>query len=348
MSARLFVGAISGTSVDGLDLAVLDASTPPSVVAGRTAPIPTDLTRLLKNLGSGAVNSLDSLGEADNRVGTLIGTSIRELLSDLSLDSGDIVAVGSHGQTVRHRSEGSTPFSLQIGDPNLIAEITGIDTVADFRRRDMAVGGQGAPLVPPFHEALFRTRNENRTVLNIGGIANISSLPADATLQITGFDTGPGNALMDAWAERHLGVAYDQGGAWARTGINRQDAIESTAQRSLPSSPSAEEHRQRALQSRVARIERRDRHAQPRRCPGDACRTDRRDDRAIDSTMGASDINGRRMWRGTFEWPPDGASGRSSFADSRDSNRSARIQRRLDRSSRLCMACVSHYRWSTR
>ena len=180
MSARLFVGAISGTSVDGLDLAVLAAGTPPSIVAGRTAPIPPDLTRLLKDLGSGAVTGLDSLGEADHRVGTLIGTSIIELLSELSLDVQDIVAVGSHGQTVRHRSDGATPFSLQIGDPNLIAEITGIDTVADFRRRDMAVGGQGAPLVPPFHEALFRTPNENRTVLNIGGIANISLLPADA------------------------------------------------------------------------------------------------------------------------------------------------------------------------
>lgn len=218
MSARLFVGAISGTSVDGLDLAVLEDGTPPSIVAGRTAPIPPDLTYLLKGLGSGAVTGLDSLGEADHRMGTLIGTSITEFLSELSLAPQDIVAIGSHGQTVRHRSDGTTPFSLQIGDPNLIAEITSIDTIADFRRRDMAVGGQGAPLVPPFHEALFRTPNENRTVLNIGGIANISLLPADAALPITGFDTGPGNALIDAWAERHLGVAYDKDGAWARIG----------------------------------------------------------------------------------------------------------------------------------
>ena len=218
MSAPLFIGAISGTSVDGLDLAVLEAGTPPSIAAGRTVAIPSDLTRLLKDLGSGKVESLDSLGEADYRVGALIGSSIVELLADLSLKKQDIVAIGSHGQTVRHRSEGATPFSLQIGDPNLIAEITGIDTVADFRRRDMAAGGQGAPLVPPFHEALFRTSDESRTVLNIGGISNISLLPADPRADVVGFDTGPGNALVDAWAELHIGVAYDNDGAWARSG----------------------------------------------------------------------------------------------------------------------------------
>jgi len=218
MSSPLFIGAISGTSVDGLDLAVLEAGTPPSIAAGRTVAIPSDLTRLLKDLGSGKVESLDSLGEADYRLGVLIGSSIVELLADLSLKKQAVVAIGSHGQTVRHRSEGATPFSLQIGDPNLIAEITGIDTVADFRRRDMAAGGQGAPLVPPFHEALFRTSKENRTVLNIGGISNISLLPADSSADVVGFDTGPGNALIDAWAELHLGTAYDNDGAWARTG----------------------------------------------------------------------------------------------------------------------------------
>jgi anhydro-N-acetylmuramic acid kinase len=219
MSAALLVGAISGTSVDGLDLAVLEASEPPSIVAGRTVAIPPDLTRLLKDLGSGKASGLDSLGEADHRMGSLIGESIVALLADLSLPSNAVAAIGSHGQTVRHRTGGDTPFSLQIGDPNLIAEITGIDTVADFRRRDMAAGGQGAPLVPPFHEALFRTPAESRTVLNIGGIANISVLPAEVGAEVIGFDTGPGNALIDAWAEHHLGVAYDNDGAWARTGL---------------------------------------------------------------------------------------------------------------------------------
>ena len=218
MTSRLYIGAISGTSVDGLDLALLEASEPPTILAGRTVPIPSDLSRLLKSLGSGEVAGLDQLGDADHRLGALIGNSIVEFLAELSLTADRITAIGSHGQTVRHRPDGPAPFSLQIGDPNVIAEITGIDTIADFRRRDMAAGGEGAPLVPPFHDALLRTAKENRTVLNIGGIANISFLPSDLTAPITGFDTGPGNAMLDAWVERHTGAHYDRDGAWARTG----------------------------------------------------------------------------------------------------------------------------------
>jgi anhydro-N-acetylmuramic acid kinase len=218
VTERLYVGAITGTSVDGLDLALLEAREPPAILAGRTVPIPPALVRQLKGLGSGELTGLDEFGEADHRLGALIAHAIVEFLADLSLPPDRIAAIGSHGQTVRHRPHGATPFSLQIGDPNLIAEITGIDTVADFRRRDIAAGGQGAPLVPPFHEALFRTSAEDRTVLNIGGIANISYLPSDATAQIGGFDTGPGNALIDAWAEHHIGTAYDDDGAWARSG----------------------------------------------------------------------------------------------------------------------------------
>lgn len=223
MTPPLYVGAISGTSVDGLDLSLLEATDPPKILAGRTVPIPSDLSRLLKSLGSGEVAGLDQFGDADHRLGALIGDSIVEFLADLSLTADRITAIGSHGQTVRHRPDGPAPFSLQIGDPNLIAEITGIDTIADFRRRDMAAGGQGAPLVPPFHDALFRTPEEDRTVLNIGGIANISYLPSDLNAPIMGFDTGPGNAMLDAWVERHSGAPYDRGGAWAQSGsIDRE------------------------------------------------------------------------------------------------------------------------------
>jgi anhydro-N-acetylmuramic acid kinase len=130
----------------------------------------------------------------------------------------DITAIGSHGQTVRHRPDAAHPFTWQIGDPNRIAEITGIDTVADFRRRDMAARGQGAPLVPPFHEALFRVANETRVVLNVGGISNVTVLPAAADEPITGFDTGPGNCLMDAWCLAETGEAFDRDGQWARRG----------------------------------------------------------------------------------------------------------------------------------
>ena len=219
MNERLYVGAITGTSIDGLDLALVQTSQPPKIVAGRTVPFPAPLARLLKGLASGAVNGLDSFGEADHRLGDFIAHAISEFLTDLSLDADRIDAIGSHGQTVRHRPNGTAPFSIQIGDPNLIAEITGIDTVADFRRRDIAAGGQGAPLVPPFHEAIFRTTIENRTILNIGGIANVSYLPADVSREVIGFDTGPGNALIDAWAERHIGSDFDNDGAWARTGL---------------------------------------------------------------------------------------------------------------------------------
>jgi len=218
MSQQLFIGAISGTSVDGLDLALLETTEPPAIVAGRTVAIPHDLVRTLKGLGSGEITGLDQFGDADHRLGVLIGDAILELLTSLSLSPDLITAIGSHGQTVRHRPDGNAPFSIQIGDPNLIAEITGIDTVADFRRRDMAAGGQGAPLVPPFHDAIFRTASENRTVLNIGGLANISYLPSDKMASISGFDTGPGNALIDAWTSLHNGVPYDQDGQWARSG----------------------------------------------------------------------------------------------------------------------------------
>jgi anhydro-N-acetylmuramic acid kinase len=225
VTAPLYVGAISGTSVDGLDLSLLEATNPPTILAGRTVQIPSDLSRLLKSLGSGEVAGLDQFGDADHRLGALIGNSIVEFLADLSLTADRITAIGSHGQTVRHRPDAPAPFSVQIGDPNLIAEITGIDTIADFRRRDMAAGGQGAPLVPPFHEALFRTPEENRTVLNIGGIANISYLPSDPNAPIIGFDTGPGNAMLDAWVERHTGAPYDRDGAWAQTGSINHDLL---------------------------------------------------------------------------------------------------------------------------
>jgi len=175
VNERLYVGAITGTSIDGLDLALVETSQPPKIVAGRTVPFPALLAQLLKGLAIGAVNGVDSFGEADHRLGDFIAHAISEFLTDLSLAPDRINAIGSHAQTVRHRPDGATPFSIQLGDPNLIEEITGIDAVADFRRRDIAAGGQGAPLVPPFHEAIFRTTTENRAVLNIGGIANVGA-----------------------------------------------------------------------------------------------------------------------------------------------------------------------------
>ena len=189
---------------------------PPAVVAASTVPLPDELARSLAALSVPGDREIDRLGVVDAALGEFIGQSVLDCLASWEISVADVRAVGSHGQTVRHRPTAKPPFTLQIGDPNRIAEITGIDTVADFRRRDMAAGGQGAPLVPLFHEALFR-HHGHRVVLNIGGIANVTMLPAETT-RVTGFDTGPGNALLDAWARHCRSEPYDRDGAWAADG----------------------------------------------------------------------------------------------------------------------------------
>jgi anhydro-N-acetylmuramic acid kinase len=215
----LFVGAISGTSVDGLDLALLEIDDLNlRILAGHTAPLPDGLRSQLLRLGRTGEDDLDAYGAADVALGRFIGDEVLRFLASQGIDPKAVTAIGSHGQTVRHRPTGPVPFTLQIGDPNTIAELTGIDTVADFRRRDMAADGQGAPLVPPFHQALFGSSTEDRAVLNIGGIANLTLLPAGAARPVTGFDTGPGNGLMDAWTAEHLDTPFDADGAWGDTG----------------------------------------------------------------------------------------------------------------------------------
>ncbi len=218
MNGQLYLGAISGTSVDGLDLALLSTAEPMQVLKAQTVPLPEALRHTLLALGQPGNDDLDQLGTADRQLGRHIGEAINAFLAAAGTDARHVRAIGSHGQTVRHRPGGSVPFTMQIGDPNEIAEITGITTIADFRRRDMAAGGEGAPLVPPFHAALFRTPGEDRGVLNIGGIANLTVLPADPDAPIEGFDTGPGNAIMDQWILRERGLPLDQNGDWAATG----------------------------------------------------------------------------------------------------------------------------------
>ncbi len=218
MTGQLYLGAISGTSVDGLDLALLATDPAPGIVAATTVPLPEALQRALLALGQLDAEDIDALGRADRDLGLFIGEAVNDFLRAVNRPAAGITAIGSHGQTVRHRPDGDAPFTMQIGDPNQIAEVTGITTVADFRRRDMAAGGQGAPLVPPFHAALFRTSGENRAVLNIGGIANLTLLPADTAASISGFDTGPGNCLMDAWILRRRQQRFDRDGAWAISG----------------------------------------------------------------------------------------------------------------------------------
>jgi anhydro-N-acetylmuramic acid kinase len=223
VSADLYVGLISGTSVDGID-AVLVAFGDRSVelLAAETLPYPDALSAELKaairdphSLG------LDELGALDAGVGRAFADAVVTLLDEAGHAAEDIEAVGSHGQTLRHQPDATPPFTLQVGDPTQIVAQTRIPTVADFRRQDLALGGQGAPLVPPFHDWLFGEEGVVTIVANIGGIANITVLGGDGLL--AGFDTGPGNTLMDGWVRQHSGAPFDRDGDWATTGaVNRE------------------------------------------------------------------------------------------------------------------------------
>lgn len=212
---------MSGTSLDGLDVALLDLGdhNAPNIAAARTLPFPATLATALRALARPGKDDVDSVGVVDAALGTFVGEAVRDCLARWTVGAKDVRAIGTHGQTIRHRPDGvgGERFTVQIGDPNRIAEVTGIDTVADFRRRDMAAGGQGAPLVPLFHQALFRHPARHRVVVNIGGIANVTVLAADST-RLLGFDAGPGNALLDAWVRHCRGGDFDRDGAWAAGG----------------------------------------------------------------------------------------------------------------------------------
>ncbi|MDX1636055.1 MAG: anhydro-N-acetylmuramic acid kinase [Marinobacter sp.] len=218
MAADAWLGLMSGTSMDGIDAVLVRFEQDSlNLIATSSLAYPHDVRERLERLSQNH-GSPDELGELDHRLGGLFAEAARRLIASSGLEAGQIAAIGSHGQTVRHQPDGQHPFSLQLGDPNLIAEHTGITTVADFRRRDLAAGGEGAPLVPAFHRAFFASQQEHRCILNIGGIANITWLPADAPDKVSGYDTGPGNALMDAWCQHHTGRPYDEDGQWAAQG----------------------------------------------------------------------------------------------------------------------------------
>ncbi|MEZ5457411.1 MAG: anhydro-N-acetylmuramic acid kinase [Lysobacteraceae bacterium] len=214
----LFVGAISGTSADGVDVAVVRFSTRDCQLVGSVTGAYPALLRehVLRLSQSDPRITLDELGELDGRIADAFADTINALLGELGLRPSDVRAIGSHGQTLRHNPNAVQPFTLQLGDPSRIAERCGIAVVADFRRRDVAAGGQGAPLVPAFHAGIFGSDRESRAVLNIGGIANLSLLPMGGA--VSGFDTGPGNGLLDAWIRRCTGAAFDADGAMAASG----------------------------------------------------------------------------------------------------------------------------------
>ena len=215
--ARPCLGLISGTSADGIDAVLVRFEPVLTLLAARTYPWDGTVRERLLALATGAAAMrLDAYGQLDVEVGECFARCANALLAEAGLEPADVAAIGSHGQTVCHRPHGDHPFTLQIGDPSVIAERTGITTVADFRRADVAAGGQGAPLLPALHAALFTDPAISRAVLNLGGIANLTLLQPGR--EVVGFDTGPANCLLDAWSARHLGAARDEGGAWAGSG----------------------------------------------------------------------------------------------------------------------------------
>ena len=219
---QYYLGLISGTSADGIDAALVrfdgDAThARPELAFGRTYPWDPALRARLVELGQRtAMLTLDEVGELDVRIGRAFAQAAKAAIEASGVATADIAAIGSHGQTLRHRAQGEIPFTLQLGDPSTIAERCGLRVVADFRRRDVAAGGHGAPLVPAFHAATLHSDAEDRAALNLGGIANFTLLPANGAVR--GFDTGPANGLMDAWCLRHSGQAYDTGGGFAAQG----------------------------------------------------------------------------------------------------------------------------------
>ncbi|MEP6883484.1 MAG: anhydro-N-acetylmuramic acid kinase [Gammaproteobacteria bacterium] len=213
-----YLGLMSGTSMDAIDAALVDFDASPLriIAASATAFDPQLKRRIGALLDTADCVALDELGQIDVELGRAFAETARALLRDAGVNPGRVTAIGSHGQTLRHRPDLPTPFTWQIGDPNSLTEMTGITVVADFRRRDVAAGGQGAPLLPVFHDQIFRSDDADRVIANLGGIANITILKRDAT--VTGFDTGPANRLLDAWISLHRGREFDAGGAWASSG----------------------------------------------------------------------------------------------------------------------------------
>lgn len=215
----LYIGLMSGTSLDGVDgvFADFDAQ-PPRILDHASAPLPDALRAELLALNTSGPDELHRAALAANALMRVYAQVVQTLLQKNRVPANAVRAIGAHGQTVRHRPQAfdGTGYTLQLCQPALLAELTGIDVVADFRSRDVAAGGQGAPLAPFFHRAWFGQPGQSLALLNVGGISNLTVLRADGSQ--LGFDCGPGNALMDGWCQRHRGHAYDDQGAWAASG----------------------------------------------------------------------------------------------------------------------------------
>ncbi|MEI6227419.1 MAG: anhydro-N-acetylmuramic acid kinase [Methylophilaceae bacterium] len=224
MHNMLFIGLMSGTSLDGVDVALVEFNSNDSTASGQVRLLnthflayPASLRAQILALQHPTANELETTALMSNTLAKLYAEAVNQLVAKINLKPQQITAIGCHGQTIRHQPQlmDGIGFTLQIGNPALLAELTGITVVADFRSRDIAAGGQGAPLVPAFHQAMFASTQMSRAIINIGGISNITFLKNNNVL---GFDSGPGNMLLDSWIKQHQNLDYDANGAWASTG----------------------------------------------------------------------------------------------------------------------------------
>ena len=214
MNKELYIGIMSGTSLDGVDVVLCELSSIQcELLSSLEYPMPSKLKTDILAMINGE-SSLQKVGEIDHRLGLLFSNAVKALLIRENINISQVKAIGSHGQTLWHAPNGDYPFSMQLGDPNIITVKTGIAVVADLRRKDVALGGQGAPFAPAFHEFLFSSVSEHVAIVNIGGMANITVLDE----KLIGYDTGCGNVLMDMWISKHQNVSYDKDGAWAESG----------------------------------------------------------------------------------------------------------------------------------
>jgi len=216
----LYIGIMSGTSMDGIDAALCSVSNKNTLItiAQHSLEIPTTLRNTIQSLCSQGEHEIHKSRTADIEFAELSSRLVNELLRIQQLSASEIKAIGSHGQTIRHMPNEEKPYSLQIGNPSIIANLTGITTIADFRMADIAAGGQGAPLVPAFHHSAFAKKGHFRAIINIGGIANITTIPSGKNREVRGYDIGPGNTLLDQWIQSKQKKPFDKNGDWGRSG----------------------------------------------------------------------------------------------------------------------------------
>ncbi len=228
MQSQYYIGLMSGTSLDGIDAGLYDFSgKKPRTISFFYQPYNQQIKKKIQGLCYSQHSlSLIDYGQLDSQLGNLYAQACLHLLRQAKVSTNAICAIGNHGQTIYHAPHSTPPFTLQLGDPNIISHQTGITTIADFRRKDIAAGGQGAPLVPAFHQAMFSHPNENRVIINIGGITNLSILNTNRSHVCIGFDTGPGNTLLDYWMNKHHKKPFDKDGTWAATGQLQTELLE--------------------------------------------------------------------------------------------------------------------------